>query len=317
MAYNKSYYDGFRETMHTVKRGESLSTIAEQYKFKSWHAIWIYNTQVKHMLDPARDPGSIAVGQHIFIPRSKEGYDKLLKKLSALKEGLAGSRDAQRYELESLEYEYKAEAVLWDLGGDIATLLGSLGVKAYEVVRLGEAAVGLKGSQGFAHEIKLRKAVEDLAEATSKKELAKAAADGTVGAVANNMENDDHAEDLRKGSTFVFKTAPKLAIGGTALRSRRKLGPALRSVVGGNAWLDIADMALDYIKVSTVTNWYLKLLRGESVDDALKNAKGTVELNFAKGLVNLHEKILRIEKERDLLYYAGHRATEGTATKIA
>jgi hypothetical protein len=103
MPPHKSYYDGNYEIIHTVKLRESLSTIAEKYKFKSWQPIWIYNTQKKHMLDPGGDPGSLELGQHLFIPRSKEGYDKLLKKLVALKDGLAASGDGQLYELEGLE----------------------------------------------------------------------------------------------------------------------------------------------------------------------------------------------------------------------
>lgn len=302
MAPNKSYYDGNHELMHTVKRGESLSTIAAQYKFKNWQTLWIYNTQVKHMLDPNSDPNSIAMGHHLFIPRSREGYDKLLKKLAVLKEGLQASGDSEMYNLESLEYQYKAEAVLFDLAGDVATLLGSLGAKAFEVARLREGGAGLKGAQRFAHEIKLRKAVEDLAEATSRKELAKAASDGAVGAVANGMDNDDHADHLRMASTFALKTAPKFQKANAALRSRQKLGPALRKVAGGSSFLDAADMVLDYIKVSSVANAYLWLRHGETVEGSLDSARNAVKANIMRGLANLHEKILRIQKERDLLY---------------
>jgi len=315
MAANRTHYDGNHEIMHTVKRGESLSIIAGHYKFKSWQPIWIYNTQAKQMLDPAGDPGSIAVGQHLFIPRSKEGYDKLLKKLAALKEGLLASGDSQMYELDSLEDQYKAKAVLFDLAGDVATLLGSLGAKAFEVARLREEAVCLQGAQRFAHEIKLRKAVEDLAEAASKKELGKAAVDGAVGAVANTMENDDDAEHLRMGSTALLKTVPKAAKAQAAFQSRQKLGPALRKVAGGSSFLDVADMVLDYIKVSKVANSYLWLSRGETVDSSLKSARESVEANINRGLVNLHQKILRIEKERDLLYLTGPAVTEAISNK--
>lgn len=315
MPPQKSYYDGTYDAMHTIKRGESLSVIATQYKFKSWQPIWVYNTQVKHMLDAGGDPGKIEVGQHLFIPRSKEGYDKLLKQMAALKEGLAASGDSQIYELEGMENQYKAEAVLFDLAGDVATMLGSLGAKAFEVARLREGAVGLKGAQRFAHEIKMKGAVEDLAEATGTTELGKAALDGAAGAAANAMEDDDKAENLRKGSTFGLKTVPKAARAGTALQSRMKLGPALRAVKGGSALLDIADMALDYIKVSNVANTFLKLTLGETVDGSLKNARDSVTANIGRGLAKLHQKILQIQKERDLLYHTGPGIAEAPAVR--
>jgi hypothetical protein len=305
MPPHKTYYDGNYEVIHTVKRGESLSTIAAQYKFKNWQPIWIYNTQKHHLLDAGGDPGSIAVGQHLMIPRSKEGYDKLLKKLEALKEGLAASGDSQRYELEGLENQYKAEAVLFDFAGDVATLLGSLSVKAFEVARLRRGATALKGAQRFAHEIKLRKAVEDLAEAMSVKELGKAAADGAVGLKANKVEDDNVADRMRTGSTFALKTVPKFDKARTALLSRQKLGPALRKVAGGSSFLDIADMVLDYVKVSNVANWYLRLTRGETVESSLESAKRSVEANIAWSVAKMHERILRIQKERDLLYPPG------------
>lgn len=303
MPHQEGLYDGTCESMHTVKRGESLSTIASQYKFKSWQPIWIYNTQVKHMLDARGNPGKIEVGQHLFIPRSKEGYDKLLRKLEALKEGLAASGESQMYELEAIEYQYKARAVLFDFAGDVATMLGSLGAKAFEVARLREGAAGLKGAQRFAHEIKLKQAMEDLAEAASKKELGKAAA----GAAANSMGVDDTA------ATFGLKTVPKLAKAGAALRSRMKLGPALRAVKGTSSILDIADIALDYIKVSTVANAFLKLTLGETVEGSLDNARAYVKANICRGLVNLHQKAQQIQKQRDLLYPTGSGIAEAAA----
>jgi hypothetical protein len=308
MPPHKSYYDGDHEFMHTVKRGESLSNIAAQYKFKSWQTIWLYNTELKKMLDPSGDPGKIAVGEHLFIPRSEKGYEKLLKKLEVLKEGLVSSGESQMYQLESLEDEYKAEAVLFDLAGDVATLVGSLGAKAFQVARLREGAVGLKGAQRFAHEIKLNEAVKDLAEAMSKKELGKAAVDGAAGAVANSMEDEDRGENLKRTSTFGLKTAPKFAKAASAYRSRQKLSPALRMVKGGSALLDAADMALDYIKVSNVANGVLRLWRGETVDGSLQSARESVQANISRGVANLHEKILRIQRERDLLYTDVHPA---------
>lgn len=292
--------------MHVVKRGESLSTIAGQYKFNTWHPIWIYNTQVKPMLDPRGDPGRIEVGQHLFIPRSKQGYDHLLRQLRALKEGLVASGESQIYQLEGMEYQYKAQEVLWNLAGDVLTTLGSLGAKAFEVSKLREGAEGLKGAQRFAHEIKLNQAMDDLAEAVSTKALRNKAVEGAASRIGNRLGVD---EDV---STFGLKTVPKAIKAGAALKSRMKLGPALRAIKGGSAVLDIADIALDYIHVSNVANAYLWLAYGETVEGSFKNSRASVAANISRGLVNLHEKIVRIEKERDLLYHTASGISEAS-----
>lgn len=105
-------------------------------------------------------------------------------------------------------------------------------------------------------------------------------------------------------STIGLKTIPKAAKAGASLQSRMKLGPALRAVKGGSALLDIADMALDYIKVSNVANAIIKLAYGETVDGSFKNSRASVAANISRGLVNLNQKIMRIQRERDLIYHA-------------
>jgi len=311
MPPHKSYYDGKFPVIHTVKRGESLSAIATHYKFKSWQPIWIFNTQKEHMLDPKGDPGSLEVGQRLFIPRSKEGYDKLLKKLEALKGGLEGSGEGQMYELDGLNDQYNAEKVAFDFAGDVATLLGSLSARALEVARLRRGAEGLKGAQRFAHEIKLRKSVEDLAEAVRVKKLKEAARDGVVEWGTGQMPNEKAGEYAKTSWTFGTKTVKKIG----TLRSDQKIGRELRRAVGISSLLDVADAVLDYVKVSNVANGILWLWKGETVDGALNSARDNVRANITRGLANLHEKILRIQKERDLLYHPGSGAIESPAVK--
>ena len=226
MPPHSSYYDGNYEVIHAVKQGESLSAIAQKYKFKSWQPIWVYNTQKDHMmLNPKGDPDSIAAGQHLFIPRSKDGYDKLLKRLEVLKMGLIASGESQKYQLESIDNEYRAQVVLFDFAGDVATLMGSLAVKALEVTKLRNATVGLEGAQRLAAEIQLNKGMKDLAEAMDAKKLALTAVDGAVGWQANKLDDDDKADYIKKGSTFATNTTPKLIKTVPDYLSKRKLGP--------------------------------------------------------------------------------------------
>jgi hypothetical protein len=80
--------------------------------------------------------------------------------------------------------------------------------------------------------------------------------------------------------------------------------------------LDIADIALDYVKVSKVANLYLKLSTGETFDDSLKNAKASAAANVAKGLTNLHARILRIQKEQNLLYHTAPTSNGTPSIKL-
>ena len=72
---------------------------------------------------------------------------------------------------------------------------------------------------------------------------------------------------------------------------------------------------LDYIKVSNVANTFLKLTLGETVDDSFKNARHSVAANIGRGLAQLHQKILQIQKERDLLYHTGPGIAEAPAVR--
>jgi hypothetical protein len=308
---HESYYDGNYVIIHTVKRGESLSKIAEQYKFKSWHPIWIYNTQVEHVFEPNGNPNQIETGQRVFIPRSEEGYKKLLKKLEVLKIQVESFARAATYEQEALLDEYKASAVMFDFAGDVATLLGSLSVKAVQVARYRSAKEGLKGAQLFAAEIKLREGLKDLEKAVSQTELGKKFLEFAAAKASDKILGEGGAEKTATLVTFGDKTIGKAVTAAKDFQQRQKLGPALKALKGGNlqTFLDGADIVLDYVKVSSVANTWLRLAHGETVEMSVESAQRTVEANSARSLVTLNEKILRIRKERELLYGTGSKET--------
>ncbi len=302
-----SFYDGNYVIIHTVKRGESLSKIAEQFKFKSWHPIWIYNTQVEHVFELNGNPNQIATGQQVFIPRSEEGYKILLRKLETLKLQVEGFAFGETSRLEGLEDGYKANAVMFDFAGDVATLVGSISVKAAQVARCRSAKEGLKGAQLIAADIKLKAAAKDLEEAVSKAELKKKSVEFLAAKASDKALGEGGAEKTDKFVTFTNKTVGKAVTATKDFQERQKLGPALRALKGGNLqnFLDVADIALDYVKVSNVANAWLWLTHGETVEGSIESAKRTVEASSNRSLVNLNQKILQMQKERELLYGTG------------
>jgi hypothetical protein len=299
-----SYYDGNYVIVHTVKRGESLSKIAAQYKFKGWHPIWIYNTQVEHAFATNGNPNQIESGQQIFIPRSEEGYKKLLKKLENLKLQVEGFAFGETSRQEGLEDEYKATAVMFDFAGDVATLLGSLAVKAAQVARYRQAKEGLKGAQLFAADIKLREGLKDLEEAVSKTELGKKFLDFAAAKASDKFLGEGGSEKTDNLVTFGNKTVGKSLSAVKGFQQRQKLGPALKALRGGSlqTFLDGADIVLDYVKVSNVANAWLWLTTGETVEGTIESSKRTIEASSNRSLVNLNEKILKIQKEREWVY---------------
>jgi nucleoid-associated protein YgaU len=70
-------YDGKFVVTHTVQHGQTLTKIAAIYLFPRWEPIWIYNTKVERVLGD--NPDVIRTGVTIFIPRSRDGYDALIK----------------------------------------------------------------------------------------------------------------------------------------------------------------------------------------------------------------------------------------------
>lgn len=70
---------------HTIKKGETLSKIAEAYGFQNnWEPIWKYNTIVRVPPNPFTDsslknPNLIYAGAMIYIPKTLEEYSKSIE----------------------------------------------------------------------------------------------------------------------------------------------------------------------------------------------------------------------------------------------
>lgn len=68
---------------HLVKKGETLESIAKKYGFNKWKPIYLYNTKIRKTIRSS-NPDKLQSGITIFIPRSKKGYEKLIRKTVSL-----------------------------------------------------------------------------------------------------------------------------------------------------------------------------------------------------------------------------------------
>jgi hypothetical protein len=286
--HNSSTYDGNQVVIHTLKKGDTLSSIAQRYRFKSWTPIWIYNTKVRPVLKGS--PDNVPAGTNIFIPRSEQGYDRLMKKFEALEEQMRGFGDQETYSLEGDYYKLQAFVVALDAVGDALTTLATLGLQARKAAELLSAAEKVSGAERIAAEYLAKKQSEELAKAVYKTGIEKGL--DAIQDKASSKLPEKYQEKSEYAYKGTVKTAPKLA-------------KAVRyfSLQGGKAFLDVSEMILDYLKPSTVANLWMVHVKGIGTpESAYKKNVDQIAHAVADSCTKLHEKKLRMQKERDLIY---------------
>ncbi len=272
-------YDGTTIATHTVRTGDSLSSIAREYKFQSWRPIWVFNTQVRHVLTSG-NPDRIPADVNIFIPRSERGYRDLIKKLHISKIRIEGSLDRERWRLEA---DWDAHELFREklyLTGDLATSAALIGWQArqtFNVARAAEKVVG-RGAP----------AAEYLARIEAKK-LGKMLQDKAIDAVAQYLPNS-------------FKTPTQQGI--RTIRTMRKSIDAVRnsSMHDGRTLLDVADIVLDYLKPSNLAEGWIIVVRGEATKSSYKRAQELLSKAAADSSAQIARKIRNLDAERNLLY---------------
>ncbi len=284
--FNK--YDGSQVVIYTLRKGDTLSSVAQRYHFNSWMPIWVYNTKVRPVLKGK--PDSIPAGANIFIPRSKQGYEHLIKKFGAFAEEMKGFGDRETYSLEGEYYKLQAFTVALNAVGDALTTLARLGLQARHAAEALSAAENVSGAERIAAEYLAKKQAEELAKAVRKAGIEKAM-DAVQEKASSNLP-EKYQEKSEYAYTATFKTAPKL------IRAVQYF-----SLQGGKAFLDISEMVLDYLKPSTLANLWLVRVRGlDTPKDAYEKSVERIRHAVADSCMKLHEKQLQIQKERDLVY---------------
>ena len=302
-------YDGKFVVTHTLQHGQTLTKIAAIYRFPRWEPIWIYNTKVERVLGD--NPDVIRTGVTIFIPRSRDGYDALIKKLTALKYHAENDGDRLTYELEADWNNKEADKVLFDFAGSVGTTLATIALKATSAAKLAATAEKTAGHAKIAARLAARSEARDLAKRFkdvrgrllktalndqralygAKHEVSKALRDKFIDAGAAAVDS------THEGGPAVGKHAKNVWKGGTAARDF-----ARGALTGVKAVGEIADILLDYLEPSVVADGYLFLTRGETTDQTYEGTRKRIEQAVAATSSMIDQRIEKYEEERALLY---------------
>lgn len=264
---------------HAVARGESLSLIAPKYGFPQWRPIWNFNTKVHRVLGP--NPDLIPAGARIFIPRTLQGYENMIRKLRSLKDQMAAEGDKLKFELEAEHYKHKGSRVLFDLAGDVETLIGTVALKAAQAARAAKTASAATGNAKIAAQYLADREAERLSQ-----ELKQALKDKAVNGLLTKAD-----EDLGTAHNDLYLTQKK---GIEAIRGV--------SLQGGKSFLDIADLLLDYVTVSSVADGMIVLWVGETPGKTYEQAQQAIPDSVSASQHRWEEKIREITRERDLVF---------------
>jgi hypothetical protein len=283
-------YDGSHPVAHQVKHGDTLAAIAKQYGFAQWKPVWNYNGP--RVLKILTNPNMIRTGDQLLIPRSRKGYDDLIRKLETLKQQVSGQMDQIRYELEGEHHKHQADRVLWDLAGDVATLVATVGAKALSASRQAKIAAQTTGRGKVAAQYLADKAAKDLSS-DLKKGLA-------TTAVQKGAEFVD--EDLGGAVKDLGFTQKKGidAIRGVSMQPGKKLFNW--EISTPKSLLDISEILVDQLSVSKVADGLLLAFTGETTGDTYQNAQENLRTASRNSQAMLGEKIRNHTRERDLVY---------------
>ncbi|CAN5586857.1 hypothetical protein BH23BAC1_BH23BAC1_25370 [soil metagenome] len=269
-------YDGSFKTIHTILPKETLSNIAIKYGFgKNWKPVWIYNTKIQKIL--GSNPDVIPVGAKIWIPRSEEGYKKLIKKFEQLKNQMEEDRMKFDAQLDGDHYNHMATRELFNFAGDVATIIGRTAVMA------GKAASLLNSSKNLLGQEKL--ATQYLAKVETEN-LTKYLRGNLVDNIIQYVNSD--AGDFKKGVVNPVKDG---------IKNVRTV-----SLKGGKSFLDISEMILDQVNISSFSDLLMGQFMGENTGQTYSRAKQGVAHTVQQSCRNLDEKIKNYTEEIKLLY---------------
>jgi hypothetical protein len=286
-------YDGNSVVVHSVAAGQGLSEIANIYGLSDWHSIWLYNTRIRRVY-LGDDPDVIQIGQQLYIPRSRAGYDNLIKKFRQLKVDAEIQGHQELGRIEKLGYQQKAAAELFDFAADALTVVVTFAAKSVKAARAAKVASETVGQGRIAAQY----LADNEAKAVGKwlgDEL-KGKARGAFAKKADQL----HEQYTGKETSVGEKTNKHLTNTKKAVEAMRSF-----SMQGGKFALNIAEIALDYMSPSKLANVYLKLATGETVEDTFKSSAAQVKAAVTRTAGMLDEKIAEYEAEREIVHPQG------------
>jgi len=278
-------YDGTYPAIHVIKQGESLSLIAQQYKIGQ-QPLYKYNREVEHNLGPDRD--HIDAGAVITIPRSPEGYHKLIHNLRRLAMRMEIQKQRLLADLERDWYKFQGNVVLMKFADDVIITLATVGMSAIRAAGLARTAAMTVG-QG-------RAAARYLAEQQAAK-LAEAINEQFIQAFAKGLDAVD-----------AYWSGRNAGVGETTYKTLSTAKKAINTIrgwtfQGGRALLNVTDIVLDHMEPPTnLADAYLLLTTGETTEMSYTQARQHIQVSAQHAIATLMSQVNHYQTEAKTVY---------------
>jgi LysM repeat protein len=216
-----------------------------------------------------KNENSLKEGQRIVIPRSRQGYDVLIGKLNQLKSEMAEMTKgvANQLNVDKQEMDRKNKAI--DVTFDALMLTRTITKVGFKTI--------IASKDALTRMPAIKNAMVEVAELV---------ADQAVDSFDKKYVKEENQE--------VIPTAYKVY--------KHKYKVAFKVAKNTLKVLDLAEVALDFIKPTTIAKYISAYTAGESIEETEANAKKMIEKTHQQAIMNLNEKITRLTNERNMLY---------------
>ena len=285
---------------YTIQHGDSISKIAEEFKFDDYQPIWRFNTLVKKKLTSG-DPNKISSGTVIVIPKTKQQYDDVIAKLEKLRLTVVEDSKEITSDLDSAKKEVDRFGEKLDLVADLA-MIGKGAVKA-------TVKIGSKRLRSYALKKKMLEATQKVlvAATVDTKSTEGIVIDKSTGAAIDNsimLMAKKNFNAAKAKDQFTKGTSKALAKKG-AVFIAKAVAPVEEANGMAEVVATVADFligGLDAVKPTNVAKLWIYATTGEHPDDAYEKAKKHAAAQRDRSLRKLNETLMRIRQERKTVY---------------
>jgi hypothetical protein len=277
---------GYRETIHTVVKGESLSLIARHYQARGWPVnSWVpiyrltglrtglWNT--KGTTRQHENPDLIYPGDVLIIPRSPHAYDVRIGEIQKLGRNIFHEEN----EVTKIKEEMESYGKRIDLISDVLQLIVTCGGTALRSAKAAKSLTGVAAKEALH--------IRNEAYKEIGKEVLKFAGEKGADAI------DENLGIATKIGTKSFPKAIEISKALTTIHKVKDAGMVLARGV---------DFVLDWVNPSTLAKAWISFRDGESPDATLNHMELAFENHKAALLKQLAERAGHLRWEKEYVY---------------